>query len=146
MSTVETGMTVKVNYEGRLADGTVFDSSKEHDSALEFTVGEKQVIPGFDAALVGMTVGETKEVTIPAADAYGDRREELVGKVDRKSLPNDMEVQAGSRVEVVLQNDVTIPAVIVEMDDATVTIDANHPLAGKELTFSLELVEIVTAA
>lgn len=143
MAAVSAGMTVKVDYEGRLTDGTVFDSSKSHGTPLSFKVGEQQVIKGFDDAVLGMEVGQSKEVTIPAVHAYGERRDELVGKVDKTSLPKDMEVQKGTQLEVTLEGGQSIPATVVDLDDSSVTIDANHQLAGKDLVFAIELVEIV---
>lgn len=142
MTHAEKGNTVKVNYEGRLQDGRVFDSSSAHDEPLEFTVGEGKVIPGFEEAVVGMAVGESKEVTVPSDKAYGERRDELIGNVKRENVPEDIDLKVGTELQVKMDNGVVIPAVVVGLDDNTVTIDANHPLAGEDLTFDIELVEV----
>lgn len=140
MSTVKIGDAVKVHYTGTLDDGQVFDSSDGRDP-FAFTVGAGQVIPGFDQALVGMQVGETKDVVIPPARAYGERNEEWVLTVDRSQFPLEGEPELGMPVEMHTP-DGAIPLVITEVTDATVTLDANHPLAGEELRFALTLVEV----
>jgi peptidylprolyl isomerase len=136
------GDTVQVNYTGKLADGTVFDSSVGREP-LEFTLGAGQMIPGFEKAVLGMKVGEKKTVTIPADEAYGPRRDDLVVKVPREKLPSGKTPEVGQQLEVRLPNGNTIIATITNVsDNNTVTIDANHPLAGKDLTFEIELVKI----
>jgi peptidylprolyl isomerase len=135
------GDTVQVNYTGKLADGTVFDSSVER-GPLEFTLGAGQTIPGFEKAVLGMKVGEKKTVTIPADEAYGPRRDELVAEVPREKLPSDMTPEVGQQLLMRQPDDGEIVVTITEVTDDTVTIDANHPLAGKDLTFEIELVKI----
>jgi peptidylprolyl isomerase len=141
MSTVKLGDSVKVHYTGKFDDGDVFDSSEGNDP-LAFTVGAGQVIPGFDQALVGMQVGETKNVVIPADQAYGERMSELVQTIDRSQFNLEgIEPELGLAIEMRTPQG-NIPLVITELTEATVTLDANHPLAGEELHFDLTLVEI----
>lgn len=141
MRHAEKGDKVKVHYTGMLEDGTVFDTSRNRD-ALEVTVGGGTVIPGFEDALVGMSVGETKELKIAPADAYGPRRDELVIQVERENFPPNVAPQEGMALNLKGPEEEVIPAVITEVSDDSVTIDANHPLAGKALTFHIELAEI----
>jgi peptidylprolyl isomerase len=137
------GDTVQVNYTGKLADGTVFDSSVG-GQPLQFTLGSGQVIPGFDKAVTGMRVGEKKTVTILAADAYGQRRDDLVAEVSRSQLPGDMAPKVGMQLQTTAKDGSTMVVTIIKVTDNTsVTIDANHPLAGKDLTFDLELLKIL---
>ncbi|MFN0084091.1 MAG: peptidylprolyl isomerase [Blastocatellia bacterium] len=141
MSAVKNGDTVKVHYTGTLDDGQMFDTSEGADP-LVFTVGAGQVIPGFDQALVGMEIGETKKVVIPPAQAYGERQEDLIQTLSREQFNlNGVEPELGMGIEMHTP-DGSIPLVIAEMTEATVTLDANHPLAGEELHFALTLVEI----
>lgn len=135
------GDTVSVHYTGKFDDGTVFDSSVDGEP-LQFTVGAGQVIPGFERAVIGMKPGESVTVTIPATEAYGPYREELVIVVDRSELPADMEPQVGEQIVGGLAGGGQRTGVIIEVTDSSVTIDANHPLAGKDLTFDIELVDI----
>ena len=135
------GDHVKVHYTGKLSDGTTFDSSVDREP-LEGNIGQKQVIPGFEKALVGMRPGETKTVTIPVDEAYGPRREELVQTVDREKMPEDRELKVGDMLFSQLPDGRRLPVKITEVTETTVTLDANHPLAGKDLTFELEMVEI----
>jgi peptidylprolyl isomerase len=138
---IESGKTVQVHYKGTLADGTVFDSSEGRDP-LEFVTGEQSVIPGFEAAVVAMTVGQTQTVTIPCDEAYGESSEDMIGLVPRQSLPEDLEPEIGMMLEMHTENG-TLPVRVVEVDDETVTLDANHPLAGEDLTFELTLVSVL---
>ncbi|HQR34705.1 MAG TPA: peptidylprolyl isomerase, partial [Blastocatellia bacterium] len=141
MSTVKNGDAVKVHYTGKFDDGQVFDSSEGGDP-LGFTVGAGQVIPGFDAALLGMQIGETKNVVIPADQAYGQRMEEYVQTIDRQQFNlSGVEPELGLAIEMQTPQG-NIPLVITELTETTVTLDANHPLAGEELHFDLTLVEI----
>jgi FKBP-type peptidyl-prolyl cis-trans isomerase 2 len=135
------GNTVQVHYTGKLADGTVFDSSVGREP-FEFTLGAGQVIPGFEKAALGMKVGEKKTVTIPADEAYGPHRDEQVVELPREELPSGMTPEVGQQLVVTQQDGRQIIVVITEVSDETVTIDANHPLAGKDLTFEIELVKI----
>ena len=132
---------MQVDYTGKLADGTVFDSSVER-GPLEFTLGAGQVIPGFEKAVLGMKVGEQKTVTIPADEAYGPYRDEQVVELPREKLPSDMTPEVGQQLVMRQPDGSEIVVVITELSDETVTIDANHPLAGKDLTFEIELVKI----
>jgi FKBP-type peptidyl-prolyl cis-trans isomerase 2 len=144
MSTaVKSGDTVAVHYTGTLEDGSVFDSSREREP-LEFVLGEQNVIPGFEKMVLGMTTGETKTTTIPAADAYGEHRPEMIVQFERDKIPPDMDVQIGQELQVQTTSGQALPARVVDTSDAGVTLDANHPLAGRDLTFDIELVEIVT--
>jgi len=135
------GDTVKVHYTGKLQDGTVFDSSLEREP-LEFTIGQGEVITGFDHALIGMEVGGSLTVTIQAEYAYGPHYDDLVFEVPRSRLPEDLEPQVGQMLSFQSESG-TLQATVVEASELTVTLDANHPLAGKDLTFEIELVEIV---
>lgn len=138
---IEAGKTVKVHYKGTLNDGTTFDSSEGRDP-IEFELGTGTVIPGFEAAVAAMDIEETKSVTIPSAEAYGDVNEDMVGQIPRTNLPDDIEPE----VDMVLtmeSPDGEMPVRIVEMDEETLTLDANHPLAGQDLTFELTLVAVV---
>lgn len=142
MSQVADGNTVRVHYTGTLADGTQFDSSVGRDP-LEVTVGAGQVIPGFDNALVGMAAGDQKSVDIEPNDGYGPHLPELVYAVERERIPPDVELQAGTTLQASNEAGEHIRLTVIELNDEKVTLDANHPLAGKTLTFALELVEIV---
>ena len=138
---IEAGKTVKVHYKGTLDDGTVFDSSEGRDP-IEFEMGAGTVIPGFENAVGEMEVDETKSVTIPSAEAYGDVNEDMIGMVPRASLPEDITPEVGLVLSM-QSPDGEMPVRIVDMDDENLTLDANHPLAGQDLTFELTLVEIV---
>jgi peptidylprolyl isomerase len=136
------GDTVKVDYTGTFADGTQFDSSIGKEP-LQFTVGAGQMIAGFDAAVLGMKVGEKKTVTIPAAQAYGARDESLVFTVDRAKMPANINPQVGMKLQMTQNDGSTIVVTIKEVNESTVTMDANHEMAGKDLTFEITLVAIV---
>ncbi|RME11500.1 MAG: peptidylprolyl isomerase [Ardenticatenia bacterium] len=142
MSKVQKGDTVRVHYTGKLDDGTVFDSSEGREP-LEFTVGAEQVIPGFEQAVEGMEEGETRSVTIPANEAYGEHREDLVVVIPRNQLPPDIEPEIGMQLQVREPTGQSFVVTVTAFDDETVTLDANHPLAGKDLTFDIEVVEII---
>lgn len=135
------GDTVKVHYTGTLEDGTVFDSSRERDP-LEFTIGEGQLIPGFEQTVIGMTVSESRDTKILAADAYGAYREDLVLEVGRDRFPPDMQPEVGLQLEVRRPDGLTQMFIIRETSEASVTLDANHPLAGHDLFFDIELMQI----
>jgi peptidylprolyl isomerase len=130
-----------VHYTGTLDDGQEFDSSRGLDP-LTFTLGTGSVIKGFDDAVTGMAVGDEKRVTIPADEAYGPRRDELTLQLPRSELPSDLELEEGTQLRME-QDDQAIEVTVRQLDDTTVTLDANHPLAGEALTFDLRLVEIV---
>ena len=142
MTQAKSGDTVKIHYTGTLDDGTQFDSSSGREP-LEFALGGGQVIPGFDNAVDGMTVGESKTVTIPAEEAYGQRHEQLVQQVSREALPDDMEPSVGMQLQSQSPDGQIMNLVVTEVADESITVDANHPLSGQALTFDIELVEIV---
>jgi peptidylprolyl isomerase len=134
------GTTVRVHYTGRLEDDRVFDSSTGGEP-LEFTVGEGRVIPGFEQAVVGMQVGEKRTITIPPEQAYGPRDDEMIAEVERDKFPPDIAPEVGQQLQMKQQGQTYI-VTVAEVTDETVKLDANHPLAGKELIFDVELVEV----
>jgi len=136
------GDKIRFHYVGRLDDGQVFDSSENRDP-LEFQVGEGSVIPGVEEALRDMNPGESKSVRIPAEQAYGQHREDLVAEFQKDQLPDEIEPSVGQRLQLRTHEGHAFPAEIVEVTEKTVKLDANHPLAGKALNFDLQLVEIV---
>jgi len=137
----ETGDTVKVHYTGKLADGTVFDTSVGGEP-MEFTLGQGKVISGFEQAVIGMQVGESKTFTIPADQAYGQRRDDMIFEVGRDELPPDIDPEIGMQLQMNQGDGGVTIVTITEVSETTVKIDANHPLAGQDLTFDIELVEI----
>ena len=141
MSTVENGNTVSVHYTGTLNDGTQFDTSQGRDP-LSFQVGDGQVISGFDNAVVGMVVGESKTFTIPAEEAYGLKNEDAIQEVSKTRFPEGYDAEVGQTVTG--QNEVgqKFQALIIAETEETVTLDFNHPLAGQDLTFNVELVSV----
>jgi peptidylprolyl isomerase len=141
LSKVKDGDTVKVHYTGSLEDGSVFDSSENKDP-LEFTLGTGQLIPGFEKAVEGMTEGDKTKVTIPADEAYGQVREDLVISVPKNNLPDDVTPQVGMQLQLNQPDGQAVPVRITEVQDEEVTLDANHPLAGEDLVFDIELVRI----
>ncbi|MCG8341217.1 MAG: peptidylprolyl isomerase [Chlorobiales bacterium] len=142
MPEAKQGDTVKVHYTGKLDDGSIFDTSAEREP-FEFTVGTGAVIPGFEQAVIGLQPGESTETTIGADNAYGPRSADLVTEVKREQLPPDLEVSVGQQLQVSMQNGQTAVVLVTDVTDASIIIDANHPLAGQNLSFSIELVEIV---
>lgn len=141
MPQAKEGDTVRVHYRGKLQDGTEFDSSFERDP-LEFTIGQGQLIPGFEEAVVGMEPGETKASHIPHDKAYGERRDDMVLEVAKEQIPENIEVEIGQQLQIQQPDGQAVPVTVADVSDETVTLDANHPLAGKDLMFELELVEI----
>lgn len=141
MTTAKKGDTVRVEYVGTLDDGTIFDSSKNGDP-LEFTLGEGTVIPGFESAVEGMQLGETQTTTIEASDAYGVADPRLRVNVPHDRFPDDIDPQVGQHLQVTQQDGTTIPVTVVEVAEEAVTLDANHPLAGQDLTFEITLVGV----
>lgn len=141
MAQVKQGDTVSVHYTGRLEDGTVFDSSREREP-LTFEVGAGQVISGFEEAVVGLEVGGSTTQTIEPEQAYGERNPNMVVDVARDQVGGDAEPTVGQQLQVHLQGGQTIPAVITNVGNETVTIDANHPLAGKTLIFDIEVTDV----
>jgi len=142
MTQAKNGDTVKVHYTGTLDDGSQFDSSVGSEP-LEVTLGEGQVIPGFEQGLEGMQAGETKQIHIPADEAYGPRHEEMIQTVDRDQLPEDVDLQIGMQFQVD-GGDGPLILTVTEVTDETATLDGNHPMAGNNLNFELELVEVVS--
>lgn len=141
MQQVKTGDTVHVHYHGTLSDGTTFDSSEGRDP-LQFTAGSGQVIKGFDDAVIDMKVGDKKTVHIPVTDAYGERNEDMMIEYAISEFPADMKPEVGMELQMGDNSGNVFPVVIVEVNDDVVVLDANHPLAGKDLTFEIELVNI----
>jgi peptidylprolyl isomerase len=142
MSQAQTGDTVRVHYTGKLADGSVFDSSLQREP-LEFQVGQGRVITGFEKAVVGLEPGESKTVEVPAEEGYGQRRDEMVVSVSRQDLPPEISPEIGQQLQITQPDGSPVPVRVIEVSDESVKLDANHPLAGKSLTFELQLLEIV---
>jgi len=133
--------TVKVHYKGTLNDGQVFDTSEGRDP-MEFTLGTGQVIPGFENGILGMEADQSKTIEIPAAEAYGDIKAELVQEVPRAQLPEEIKPEIGMQLMSQTPDGQQIPLIITAVSDDTITVDANHPLAGKDLTFEVTLVSV----
>lgn len=142
MAQAAIGDTVRVHYTGSLDDGTVFDTSSGREP-LEFTIGSGQVIPGFDSAVSGMSPGDSETVKIPAEEAYGPHQEEMMLEVDRAQVPAELNPQVGERLEIKQQNGQSVPVTVTKVTETLITLDGNHPLAGKALTFEIELVDVV---
>lgn len=136
------GKSVKVHYVGTLDDGTKFDSSRDRNKPLEFTCMAGQMIPGFDAAVNDMQVGETKTVKIPAVDAYGEHDESKVIRMQFEALPGSEKLEVGMHPVLTTPDRRPLPCVVVAKDEETITFDMNHELAGKDLTFEIELLEV----
>lgn len=141
MQQVKNGDTVSVHYHGKLTDGSTFDSSEGRDP-LQFTVGSGQVIKGFDDALLDMKVGDKKTVNIPVENAYGERRDDMMMEYPKSDFPADMQPAVGMELHMSDNLGNVFPVVIAEVQEEVVLLDANHPLAGKDLIFELELVSI----
>ncbi len=143
MADAKVGDTVKVHYTGKLEDGTVFDTSSDRDP-IQFTIGEGNIIPGFESAVVGMAPGQSKTETIPCAEAYGPRHDEMIQSVERTAIPADIEVTEGQRLQVSQPDGQAMVVTVTEVKEDSVTLDGNHMLAGKDLVFDIELVEIAS--
>ena len=141
MAQAQTGDTVKLHYTGTLADGTVFDSSEGRDP-LEFTLGANQVIPGFEKAVAGMNPGDTRTVNIPAAEAYGPRRDDMMIEVPPSEFPEHIHPKVGDQLQIRQPNGQPFNVTVSNVTESAVTLDGNHPLAGQDLTFAIELVAI----
>lgn len=141
MAAASEGKNVRIHYTGRLTDGTVFDTSEGREP-FGFTVGAGEVISGFDTAVEGMAAGDERTVTIPAVEAYGPRRQDLVLDVPRQQLPADMELEPGKRLHMETQDGRTFQVTIMEVHDDHLKLDANHPLAGQDLTFDIQMVQV----
>lgn len=135
------GDTVRVHYTGTLEDGTTFDTSVGGEP-LEFTLGASQMIPGFEKAVYGLKVEESKTVTIPAEEAYGPHRDDLIIVVEREQLPADLDPNVGQQLTMQQTDGRTAVVIVIDVSETTITVDTNHPLAGKDLIFKIELVEI----
>ena len=148
MATPNEGDSVNVHYTGKLEeDGTVFDTSRQPGEGqqaepLSFTLGEQKVIPGFEQAVADMEPGEKRTITLSPEQAYGPRRDDMVQQVDKSELPDDLDARPGQQLQLRMQNGQTVPVVITDVTDDQITIDANHPLAGKTLVFDIELVSV----
>jgi peptidylprolyl isomerase len=141
MQQVKMGDKIKVHYHGRLPDGTTFDSSAGREP-LAFEVGGGMVIPGFDKGVTGMSVGEKKTITIPAVEAYGPVNEDMFMEFPRGQFPPNMQPEVGMQLNMSDDDGQQFVVTVVEVNDDTLVLDANHPLAGEDLIFDLELVEI----
>ncbi|MEW6016268.1 MAG: peptidylprolyl isomerase [Candidatus Zixiibacteriota bacterium] len=142
MAQAKLGDRVKVHYTGKFVDGTVFDSSNEREP-MEFTIGGMQVIPGFEQAVLGMAPGDSKTEKVACEDAYGLRRDDMIVEVERQYIPKEINPEVGQLLEMQRSDGQTIPVRVTEVSESTITLDANHPLAGKDLVFEIMLVEIV---
>jgi len=142
MTQAQVGDMVKVHYTGKLTDGTTFDTSLERDP-LEFTLGEGELIAGFEQAVLGMAAGESKTTTISADQAYGPHHAERVIDVERHHLPSDLQPEMGQQLQMTRPDGTTLSVMITTVTETQVTLDANHPLAGQDLIFDITLVEIV---
>jgi len=141
MNPAKNGDSVKVHYTGRLENGQVFDSSIER-APIEFKLGDKRVITGFENAVVGMSPGESKTISLKCDEAYGPHLEELVTSVDREQFPQHISPEIGQQLEIQSEEGFEAIVTVVDVNESMVTLDANHPLAGKDLTFDIELIDV----
>lgn len=141
MSTIKDGDTVSVHYTGTLTSGEVFDSSLEREP-LKFTLGMGQLIPGFERAIMGLSVGQKATTNIPSKEAYGEHNSEMVLEVPKNQLPPEIDAQVGMQLQLNQPDGQAIPVQITQIKEEMITIDANHPLAGKNLNFDIEIIEI----
>ena len=141
MAPVKQGDTITVNYTGKLPDGTIFDSSVGRQPIV-FTLGKGKLIAGFEKAVIGMSAGQKKTVVIPFAEAYGERRQNAVVEMERKNFPANFAPQIGQRLELTQEDDSNLLVTVAGLTDTHIKLDANHPLAGKDLTFEIELLSI----
>jgi peptidylprolyl isomerase/FKBP-type peptidyl-prolyl cis-trans isomerase SlpA len=135
------GDEVQVHYTGKLEDGTIFDSSEDGEP-LSFTIGENRVIPGFEEAVTGMEPGDSKTTEVEPEQAYGEHREDMVMEMDRDQIPGEVDPEVGQQLQLRLENGQTVPVLITALGEDSVTIDANHPLAGRKLIFDIEVVDV----
>lgn len=140
MSVIKKGDTIKVHYTGTLQNGEVFDSSRQREP-LEFTLGKGQLIPGFENAVMGLSVGESTTTNIPSSEAYGEHNPEMELQIQKSQLPEGMQPEVGMQLQLNQENGQPIPVRVTNIEGEEVTIDANHPLAGKDLTFDIEVIE-----
>lgn len=141
MTAIKQGDTVRIHYTGTLRDGNVFDSSEGRDP-LEFAVGSGQIIPGLDAALPGMEIGDKKRVEVDCQDAYGPINPAMRQDVPRDGIPDDIPLDPGTQLQMQTPDGQALPVTVVDANEETVTLDANHPLAGQDLIFDIEVVSI----
>jgi len=141
MEGIRDGDVVQVHYTGKLKTGEVFDSSKEKEP-LQLKIGEGKIIPGFEQALLGMQQGEKKTFDLSPDEAYGDRSDDRVHVIERKQVPPDLNLEVGMQLALEAQGQEPIPAQVVDLSEETVTLDTNHPLAGKSITFEIDVVDI----
>lgn len=141
MAQAKEGDEVQVHYTGKLEDGTVFDTSEDGEP-LSFTIGENRVIPGFEEAVTGMEPGDSITTEVDPEQAYGEHREDMVMEMERDQIPSDVDPEVGQQLQLRLENGQTVPVLITALGEDTVTIDANHPLAGRTLLFEIELVDV----
>jgi peptidylprolyl isomerase len=141
MSEAKNGNQVKVHYTGKLKDGSVFDSSEGRDP-LEFTMGAGQMIPGFEKAVMGMKVGDKVTTDIPCQEAYGEHSEQMVISVEKSNIPNEIKPEVGLQLSIQQQDGSSVPVVVTEVNENDIKLDGNHPLAGKDLIFDIELVSV----
>jgi len=142
MTKAKTGDKVKVHFEGYLEDGTVFGSSMD-DEPFEFAIGEKNMLPGFENAVIGMQKGDTKTITLPPEEAYGPHKKELVSVMERSGFPQEVQLEVGKRLRVRTQDGKYTVVTIKDFTEDSIVLDENDPLAGKTLTFKIELIEII---
>lgn len=145
MAQAQEGDEVQVHYTGKLEDGTVFDTSEDGEP-LSFTIGENRVIPGFEEAVTGMEPGDSKTTEVEPEQAYGEHREDMVMEMERDQIPDDVDPEVGQQLQLRLENGQTVPVLITALGEDTVTIDANHPLAGRKLMFEIELIDVAEGA
>ncbi len=141
MAQANNGSNVRVHYTGKLEDGTVFDSSRDREP-FEFEIGTGQVIPGFELGVIGMTIGENKTITIPANEAYGECRKDLIIDVNKTDFPAEITPEIGQQLQMEQPDGSVVNLVVTDIVEEKVTLDANHPLAGQTLIFEIELLEI----
>jgi len=134
--------TVKVHYTGKLDDGTVFDTS-ENREPLQFKIGEKKLIPGFEEAVIGLEVGQSKTINIPSDEAYGPHRKEMVFQVNRSDFPENVDLKIGQQFQMQQKEGRAFVVTIMQIVEDKVVLDANHPLAGKDINFEIKLIEII---
>jgi peptidylprolyl isomerase len=144
MTQANSGDTVRITYTGKLTDGTVFDSSEGRDP-LEFKIGENTIIPTLEASVVGMSVGDKATVDVTAENAYGPHQPDAVQTVERSMIPAEVDLTIGAQLQATAPDGQVLVLTVAEIEDTTVTLDGNHPLAGQDLSFDIELAEIVAA-
>ncbi len=142
MAQAKAGDTVRVHYEGQLSDGTIFDSSLEREP-IEFILGQDTVIPGFEQAVIGMEAGQSKDVSIPPEEGFGEYSEDLVVNIEKTILPPDINPELGMQLEVSSEEETPRVFTIADIAEDSITLDGNHPLAGAEIAFKIELLEIL---